>query len=66
MVTKKKDVRRDFEPKERCNNCYYGKMFFDSNKMMDWVVCERFPLRITKFIDDWCGEWRLKEGGEGT
>ena len=45
----------------RCSSCQYWEKRFSGSVMYGW--CNRYPNKIEKYNDDWCGEFKL--GGKG-
>lgn len=44
---------------ERCDTCeYWRKRFIDTGI---YGYCLRFPNKLDKQCDDWCGEYHLNE-----
>lgn len=45
---------------EKCESCKYWKLRFKDSMIHGW--CYRFPDRLDKVCDDWCGEYHSLEG----
>jgi hypothetical protein len=43
---------------ERCDGCIYWKKRFTDSVLYGY--CYRFPERVEKDWDDWCGEFKQK------
>jgi hypothetical protein len=50
--------RKEGERKMKCEECKYWKQRFSDSKIYGW--CCRYPNKIEKYNDDFCGEFKVK------
>ena len=48
------------KPEFRCEKCYFWVVNLGPREPEDEGICHRYPQRIAKLREDWCGEWKPK------